>query len=300
MGVTHKPHRLTTAVMNPVFQHMRLPVARQVLQVQVEGHSHLVVKPYNWDIQINSSSQVDPPGSQMNVHGVPETQSNGNGHKLLAGGPQPGAAVGLAGDPGTSQKNFTGAGDLSHVSQSTDHMGTGDHTAESSFLLVTTDAAVVSGMLSQTEPFSVDHTGTGHQKTGQETHHGADPHGISQHGSAGGVDQLIGPQTDAAVAPAGGKVDPQSAFSHTDLAGMSGEPVTSSHTQLDSTVPERIYSSSPPDTLGLGEAAVTSGPTNVTETIMAAGLDSVPAGEQYITSGQGPEGAENMELEDTC
>ncbi|XP_018587317.1 uncharacterized protein LOC108921989 isoform X2 [Scleropages formosus] len=167
-----------------------------------------------------------------------------------------------------------------------------------------------------------------------DIHHGllSDAHGVSQHGSA--------------VAPAAGVADPQSVFSHTYLTGMSGGAVTSSHTQLDVTVREDVYSSGPPDTLGLGEAAVTGGHTNTTgwpepqgallrtETPVAGEPHSaaphtdatdavtadpkgvrdgfshlgttpqtqsaVPAGEQYITSGQGPEGAENVELEDTC
>ncbi|XP_018587315.1 uncharacterized protein LOC108921988 [Scleropages formosus] len=172
------------------------------------GHPDQAVLPAQPEMFLNGdastfsfSSQVDSPGSVKNGQEVPETESNGNGHKLLLGGSLSGAtdqhgvdqsvssaadgvtprglaggsshpdASGLAGDPGISQTLSTGAGDPSHVSYSTDHMGTGDRTAESSFQSVTTDAAVVSAMMSQTEHFSVDHMGNGHQKPGLETHH---------------------------------------------------------------------------------------------------------------------------------
>ncbi|XP_056336180.1 uncharacterized PE-PGRS family protein PE_PGRS54 [Danio aesculapii] len=167
---------------------------------------------------------------------------------------------------------------------------------------------------------------------GAETHHTAgDQHTVSSHSDAVGAlglsDHTLSPYADTTghdgVTGAGGQ---------TDMAGAAGEPVTDGQAQTDLTGQGHLavtdgmpnYTDSVHATgTGFTDASethsimvqtdlpVTGGPftagssqTDAMGTGQPGATEqtqpAVSAGEQYHTSGQGPEGAENVELEDTC
>ncbi|XP_067282392.1 sericin 1 isoform X2 [Pseudorasbora parva] len=178
----------------------------------------------------------------------------------------------------------------------------------------------------------LDLSGTGHQDAATEMHHTAgDPHAVSTHPDAVGaldlVDHTLSPYPDTTGHDriTGGNLQ-------TDMAGAAGDPVTEGQTQTDVTGQGHLavtdgmpnYTDSVHATgTGFTDASethssmvqtdlpVTGDPfTGVSSQTDAMGTGqpgateqtqpAVSAGEQYHTSGQGPEGAENVELEDTC
>ncbi|XP_067267664.1 sericin 1 [Chanodichthys erythropterus] len=178
----------------------------------------------------------------------------------------------------------------------------------------------------------LDISGTGHQDAATEMHHTAgDPHAVSSHPDAVGaldlVDHTLSPYADTT-----GRDGVTGASAQTDMAGVAGDPVTEGQVQTDMTGQGHLavtdgmpnYTDSVHATgTGFTDASethssmvqtdlpVTGDPfTGVSSQTDAMGTGqpgateqtqpAVSAGEQYHTSGQGPEGAENVELEDTC
>ncbi|XP_067282402.1 sericin 1 isoform X11 [Pseudorasbora parva] len=179
----------------------------------------------------------------------------------------------------------------------------------------------------------LDLSGTGHQDAATEMHHTAgDPHAVSTHPDAVGaldlVDHTLSPYPDTTGHDriTGGNLQ-------TDMAGAAGDPVTEGQTQTDVTGQGHLavtdgmpnYTADSVHATGTGftdasethssmvqtDLPVTGDPfTGVSSQTDAMGTGqpgateqtqpAVSAGEQYHTSGQGPEGAENVELEDTC
>ncbi|XP_016317929.1 hornerin-like [Sinocyclocheilus anshuiensis] len=166
----------------------------------------------------------------------------------------------------------------------------------------------------------LDISGTGHQDAATEMHHTAvgaldlNDHTLSPYTDTIGFDGVTGAraQTDMAGAAGDPVTDGQTL---TDMTGQGHLAVTdgmpnytdsvratgtgftdasethSSMVQTDLPVTGDPFTgvSSQTDAMGTGQP----GATEQTQT-------AVSAGEQYHTSGQGPEGAENVELEDTC
>ncbi|XP_016133425.1 hornerin-like [Sinocyclocheilus grahami] len=163
----------------------------------------------------------------------------------------------------------------------------------------------------------LDISGTGHQDAATEMHHTAvgaldqSDHTLSPYADTTGFDGVTGAsmQTDMAGA-AGDLVTQTDMTGHGHLAVTDGVPnytadsvratgtgftdaseTHSSMVQTDLPVTGDPFTgvSSQTDAMGTGQP----GATEQTQ-------PAVSAGEQYHTSGQGPEGAENVELEDTC
>ncbi|XP_016099055.1 uncharacterized protein [Sinocyclocheilus grahami] len=167
----------------------------------------------------------------------------------------------------------------------------------------------------------LDISGTGHQDAATEMHHTAvgaldlNDHTLSPYTDMIGFDSVTGArvQTDMAGAAGDPVTDGQTL---TDMTGQGHLAVTDSmpnytadsvratgtgftdasethssmvQTDLPVTGDQFTGVSSQTDAMGTGQP----GATEQTQT-------AVSAGEQYHTSGQGPEGAENVELEDTC
>ncbi|XP_042632238.1 secreted protein C-like isoform X1 [Cyprinus carpio] len=169
----------------------------------------------------------------------------------------------------------------------------------------------------------LDISGTGHQDAATEMHHTAvgaldlNDHTLSPYSDTTGFDSVNG------------------ARAQTDMAGAAGDPVTDGQTLTDVTGLEHLavtdgmlnYTADSVLATGTGftdasdthssmvqtdlPATVTGDPfTGVSSQTDAMGTGqpgateqtqtAVSAGEQYHTSGQGTEGAENVELEDTC
>ncbi|XDV33802.1 hypothetical protein PO909_004074 [Leuciscus waleckii] len=179
----------------------------------------------------------------------------------------------------------------------------------------------------------LDISGTGHHDAATEMHHhtAGDQHAVSSHPDAVGaldlVDHTLSPYADTT-----GLDGVTGGSAQTDMAGVASDPVTEGQAQTDVTGQGHLavtdgmpnYTDSVHATgTGFTDASethssmvqtdlpVTGDPfTGVSSQTDAMGTGqpgateqtqpAVSAGEQYHTSGQGPEGAENVELEDTC
>ncbi|XP_016401353.1 uncharacterized PE-PGRS family protein PE_PGRS54-like [Sinocyclocheilus rhinocerous] len=166
----------------------------------------------------------------------------------------------------------------------------------------------------------LDISGTGHQDAATEMHHTAvgaldqSDHTLSPYADTTGFDGVTG------------------ASMQTDMAGAAGDLVTDGQTQTDMTGQGHLAVTDGVPNYTDSERATGTGFTDASETHSSmvqtdlpvtgdpfTGVSSqtdamgtgqpgateqtqpaVSAGEQYHTSGQGPEGAENVELEDTC
>ncbi|XP_077050999.1 uncharacterized protein LOC143701533 isoform X2 [Siphateles boraxobius] len=179
----------------------------------------------------------------------------------------------------------------------------------------------------------LDISGTGLHDAATEMHHTAgDQHAVSSHPDAVGaldlVDHTLSPYADTT-----GREGVTGGSAQTDMAGVAGDPMTEGQAQTDVTGQGHLavtdgmpnYTADSVHATGTGftdasethssmvqtDLPVTGDPfTGVSSQTDAMGTGqpgateqtqpAVSAGEQYHTSGQGPEGAENVELEDTC
>ncbi|XP_051729649.1 uncharacterized PE-PGRS family protein PE_PGRS54 isoform X3 [Ctenopharyngodon idella] len=223
--------------------------------------------------------------------------------------------------PGHSFIDYSGGADNGADSPDTNGNGNGRH------------KPVVDIQKGDPPAVHLDINGTGHQDAATEMHHTAgDPHAVSSLPDAVGaldlVDHTLSPYADTT-----GRDGVTGASAQTDMAGVAGDPVTEGQVQTDMTGQGHLavtdgmpnYTADSVHATGTGftdasethssmvqtDLPVTGDPfTGVSSQTDAMGTGqpgateqtqpAVSAGEQYHTSGQGPEGAENVELEDTC
>ncbi|XP_072561952.1 uncharacterized protein [Paramormyrops kingsleyae] len=248
---------------------------------------HYISDP-NMDLSVLGLTPGEPAGSNAQSHAA----GGFTGNDALT------ERLGLAGDLGIPQMASTAhpsegsriPGSFSDHFHSISYTDGGDHAAVTGVHGATTDPHAEMAMISHTEYLSThdpeggsdvvhiessNPNGNGRQRPITEMHNRGDQpftdhhdrisdlHSASHLSSAGGGSPHVNPHTGTDVAPIAGEMSSLNALSHMDHSGLSGEPVTSSHLQLEVTAPGSAFSSSTPDIAFSGEP-VTSNQINST------------------------------------